>query len=284
MAGTRRSLSLGQPGLLLFVVLWLFGAVLAYGVVFGVSDAAAVCSTTGGENGYGGCTSDATSGTWGNQTASGSTLVSLNCAPSDGVTCPTVTYGTLSMGITYISHAPSGARVVGGNLATVSQCQYPCNPHYYVYGYYEIWCWEPCGNDLAGSYDSAGSHTSGNGDSPTPAGGVPGGSAGNPSYSDSRTTATQAAGCSACTRSNTLSATLSQWLTAAGSVPVLGLISRLVVDPGSGSIAKSATASTSHFGTISLDMNAWGLSTLVSMIRFGVLGAAIIGAYFIVFG
>jgi hypothetical protein len=65
--------------------------------------------------------------------------------------------------------------------------------------------------------------------------------------------------------------------------PVFGLINRIVLNPV-GTIERVRTVSTSNFGVLSFDLNAWGIDTYIGVVRYVVIFVALMAGYFVIFG
>ena len=73
-------------------------------------------------------------------------------------------------------------------------------------------------------------------------------------------------------------------LRAAGmGAPVFGLINRIVLNPV-GTIERVRTVTTSNFGVLSFDLNAWGIDTYIGVVRYVVIFVALMAGYFVIFG
>jgi len=89
--------------------------------------------------------------------------------------------------------------------------------------------------------------------------------------------------CPVCTRTTEWSTLMGSLQSAASGAPIFGLIARLSW-PGSGTVQRQWTLGSWRGGTLSVDLSYSGIDTAITVVRFVVIGSAIIAAYMIIFG
>jgi hypothetical protein len=89
--------------------------------------------------------------------------------------------------------------------------------------------------------------------------------------------------CSDCVRRKHFSDIWNTVKTSAENAPILSLMNKLVINPGSSTFTEQQTLPVWKFGTVSFDLNAFHFSAIVAVIRFIVLGGAFIASYYIIF-
>jgi len=88
--------------------------------------------------------------------------------------------------------------------------------------------------------------------------------------------------CTSCTRTEAWTGLMQSWQAAAVSAPIFGLISRLAW-PGAGTVQRTWTLGTWQGNMLSVDLDASGIGTAITVVRFVVIGGAVILAYMIIF-
>jgi hypothetical protein len=89
--------------------------------------------------------------------------------------------------------------------------------------------------------------------------------------------------CPECERTDQWEDVWSAMREAGMAAPVFGLINRIVINP-TGTIERVQTVSTASFGTVTFNLNQWGIDTYIGVVRYVVIFAALMAAYFVIFG
>lgn len=89
--------------------------------------------------------------------------------------------------------------------------------------------------------------------------------------------------CASCDRVTSWATLMSSWQTAIAGAPIFGLIAQLVW-PGSGTVERVWTLGSWQGGSLSVNLDDSGLGTVIAVVRFVVIGGAIVVAYMIIFG
>ena len=89
--------------------------------------------------------------------------------------------------------------------------------------------------------------------------------------------------CPSCVRVDTWSTLFTSIQSAAAAAPIFGLIGRLAW-PGSGTIQRQWALGSWQGGALSVDLDNSGVGTAITVVRFVVVGGAVILAYMIIFG
>lgn len=88
--------------------------------------------------------------------------------------------------------------------------------------------------------------------------------------------------CPTCSRTTSWSSLMQSWQATAQAAPIFALIGRLAW-PGAGTVQRVWTVGTWNGHTFSIDLDATGIGTAITVTRFVVIGGAVIVAYMILF-
>ncbi|MCZ7627191.1 MAG: hypothetical protein C3F12_00170 [Candidatus Methylomirabilota bacterium] len=89
--------------------------------------------------------------------------------------------------------------------------------------------------------------------------------------------------CPTCARTTEWSTLMQSWQAAAAGAPIFALIGNLAW-PGSGTVQRSWSVGSWMGNNLSVDLGASGIDTVITVVRFVVIGGAVIVAYMIIFG
>lgn len=89
--------------------------------------------------------------------------------------------------------------------------------------------------------------------------------------------------CPDCSRTTEWLTLMEAWQAAAQGAPIFALIANLAW-PGSGTVQRAWTLGSWHGNTLSVDLSSSGIDTVITVVRFVVIGGAVIVAYMIIFG
>ncbi len=88
--------------------------------------------------------------------------------------------------------------------------------------------------------------------------------------------------CATCTRVETWTTMMQSWQSAAAGAPIFALISNLAW-PGTGTVQRQWTVGSWRGTELTIDLDDSGIGTVITVVRFVVIGGAVIIAYMIIF-